>query len=227
MKTYELDDERSIEYNLSRVNKKYKESKDIITWAKHNQPDEDLYYKSGVEDQVKKLEALRNILYKNIELPKVISYHTSKSVSLPVSAFKISEEIFAIVRDNFYDIKLSIISKNPININYSLMHKLMSEKEYVEEREKCRNYKGDSKDNVKYINDDWMRNWSSNSIIRDDDCIYKAFTVHRVYCEGINKLELSNDLFSVYEKGKQMFTCSMDSYVRVASILETIINNDY
>ena len=94
----------------------------LQSWFNANMPAEDLIYKDGmsrqvmfVRDTITGLLARSYFEYKR--LPKVISTHTSKSVMLPVYYF---DSAFAklIMRNNFYDWKVSVESKvGPLDLD--------------------------------------------------------------------------------------------------------------
>lgn len=203
------------------------------TWVKENIPDEDLIYKSGVSRQIKAGIAVVNLVRFDLPEPRVASFHISKSCKLPVLVFKVwhynNGGAFCFVRDNFHDIKLSVVSEFPINIHYSYMHHEMSKEEYDVERQRCIDYynKGSNpRLTVEETSTDlWMKGWSGNRIIRKDNKIWKAYSVSSVYCEGINKLRLPEDVFEPYEESRSMFTIAAASFAHVAYLLEHIHDN--
>jgi hypothetical protein len=199
-------------------------------WMKANEPSPNLIYNSGVGYQVKQGLAISNIVSFNLDEPKVANTHTSKSCKLPVLMFKIwhyeNGGAFCFIRDNFYDIKLSVVSEFPIDMNYSYMHHEMSQKEYDAEKKRCIDY--NSKPPVSITEeekegDKWMDKWSSNKILRKDNKIWKAYSV--AHCEGIEKLDLPSEVFRPYETGHSMFTIATASFAHVAYLLEHIQNN--
>lgn len=105
---------------------------DVTTWIRVNKPDENLTYKDGLGDQVCFVRdtIMRDIFYSSIFgkyereayekfQPMVISTHMSKSVLLPVVLMNIEKyNIKIILRYNFYDWKIFIISKDEINCDF-------------------------------------------------------------------------------------------------------------
>jgi hypothetical protein len=105
---------------------------DVTTWIRVNEPDENLIYKKGLGKQVCTIRdtIMRDIFYHSIFKeydnklydefqPMVINTHRSKSVLLPVMLLNIEKyNIKIIVRENFYDWKISIISKDDINCDF-------------------------------------------------------------------------------------------------------------
>lgn len=105
---------------------------DVTTWIRVNDPDEKLIYKDGLGKQVCMVRdtIMRDIFYRSIFgkyeskiyenfQPMVISTHMSKSVLLPVMLMNIEKyNIKIILRYNFYNWKLSVISKEDINCDF-------------------------------------------------------------------------------------------------------------
>lgn len=212
--------------------KNYNSYPSASEWLKENAPSQDLIYKSGAERQVKASLSISNLVRFDLPEPRVASYHTSKSVKLPVLAFKIwhyeNGGAFCFIRDNFHDVKLSVVSEFPINMHYSYMHHEMTQEEYDAEKKRCIDYNSRPPITIseeEKIDDNWMLKWSHNKIIRKDNKIWKAYGVQEVYCEGINKLKLPREVFRPYETGYTMFTICAASFAHIAYLLEHIENN--
>ena len=65
------------------------------------------------------------------DLPaRIIGYHTSKSVRLPVSMLRADvcgqAPVYFVMRDNFHDLKLVVVSSCPINVPYALVHPVIA-----------------------------------------------------------------------------------------------------
>lgn len=94
-------------------------------WLEANKPEDELIYKAGPGDQaalVRRLARLvgRGLPYETIctDVVWVISTHRSKSVTLPV--FEVARpdgSLRLVLRDNFYNWKLSVISEVPIDLD--------------------------------------------------------------------------------------------------------------
>ena len=217
---------------LDQLNELYQCSPGIMTWALHNKPDDALYYRGGVDSQAKSLAAIPHVVRVKVDAPRVISYHTSKSVWLPVSAFCVEyysdQKAFVLVRDNFYDIKAAVISTAPVHMPYNIVHKELTQEQYDKEKQRCLDYKKIKKPGPEFDTDEWFsKDWSGDKILRHDGKIWRAYTVHRVYCEGMeaDRIDfLPPELFEPYEDDKSMFTCSIGGYVKVASLLEYVFN---
>lgn len=98
---------------------------DVTAWMKVNKPDSNLLYGYGLGMQLCFVRDVINPLlrpsYKEQEknLPLVISTHRSKSVVLPVYQIKLEKYgIEIILRNNFYDWKVSIKSVKPLNYDF-------------------------------------------------------------------------------------------------------------
>ena len=98
---------------------------DVTAWIRVNEPDENLIYKDGLGKQLCFVrDTLCQIFFPDYKerdknLPMVISTHRSKSVLLPVYQIKLKKYgIEIILRYNFYDWKVSIASKTPIECDF-------------------------------------------------------------------------------------------------------------
>ena len=83
--------------------------------------DEMLYKKSFKNQVLFVRDTIYNLLNKNIKCIDVISEHTSKSIKLPVYKILLNDKTEIIMRNNFYDWKFSIKTKNELNIPASLI----------------------------------------------------------------------------------------------------------
>ena len=97
---------------------------DITAWIRVNKPDKNLIFASSLLNQVSfvrdKLCKVLNPDYKYWDKnpPLVISHHHSKSVELPVYQINLKEYgVELILRNNFYDWKVSINSTSPLNFD--------------------------------------------------------------------------------------------------------------
>lgn len=92
---------------------------DLQAWATANKPDEDLIYKDGYWKQIiwvrdRLCWLMSRGLHERIKA-RVISYHTSKSVRLPVFELERPDlGLRLILRDNYYNWKLTVMSALPI-----------------------------------------------------------------------------------------------------------------
>ena len=98
---------------------------DVTAWIRVNKPDENLIYKDGLGKQVCFVrDILCNLLFSNYNEKEdnpvmVISTHMSKSVLLPVFQITIPKHgLEIILRYNFYNWKVSIASKQPIECDF-------------------------------------------------------------------------------------------------------------
>lgn len=100
---------------------------DLYAWARVNKPDPErkLFYENAFYKQINFIgEVICELLFPNYEdyinnRPVVISTHYSKSICLPVyKIFVPKYNITFILRDNFYDWKVSVESETPLDINF-------------------------------------------------------------------------------------------------------------
>jgi hypothetical protein len=98
---------------------------DLQEWAMAHKPDEDLLYKSGYWRQIIWVrDDLCGLVSRGMKGPRikarVISTHGSKSVGLPVYELERPDlGIRLILRDNFYNWKLTVMSALPIVADFS------------------------------------------------------------------------------------------------------------
>ncbi len=95
---------------------------EVDVWRSVNDPSDTLLAKDGFYSQINFItficERILSGLSKTSVIPYVISIHTSKSVVLPVYQIKLEDfGIEMILRNNFYDWKLSISSIRELNFN--------------------------------------------------------------------------------------------------------------
>ncbi len=82
----------------------------LQAWFNDNQPSDNMFYKGGYDRQCMFVRDNFGRLFHDIlEKIEVISTHTSKSIKLPVYHI-VMNGIEIIMRDNFHDWKLSVIS---------------------------------------------------------------------------------------------------------------------
>jgi len=104
-----------------------KEEQVLLEWAKANSPREDLIYKDGYKRQITfVIETIPVIFYTKIKEDytemqnriKVISTHTSKSVTLPVFKVSLKDGTSFIMRYNFHNWKISVSSFSPVKTDF-------------------------------------------------------------------------------------------------------------
>ena len=103
---------------------------DLLTWSRNNHPSEDMIYEKGFWDQVVFVrDTLNAIFYDTYEKYKdnpvlVINTHNSKSIDLPVYEINLRDyDVKIIMRNNFYDWKISVDSSIEINADFMNLFK--------------------------------------------------------------------------------------------------------
>lgn len=98
---------------------------DLLTWSIDNEPSSEMIYKKGYWDQILFIrDTINSIFYSNFEDFKnnpvlVINTHMSKSIDLPVYEINLRDHNTKIImRNNFYDWKVSVDSPIEINANF-------------------------------------------------------------------------------------------------------------
>jgi hypothetical protein len=200
-------------------------------WLRLNTPDPDLIYKSRQARQLTQIGSVVTIFHPDHVSMKVVGQHTSKSVSLPVSCIKFQpyDQVYTycFIRDNFYDIKLCVVSDGPVKIPFNLIYGEWSEEKLEEERQRYIAYRGhEDESEIKfkaYVNDNWYHeDWSGGKIIRKDGRIYVGSKSLACYCEGINRLGLPDEAFEMYDTDKKIFGVSLSDYGQLAHVLEYV-----
>lgn len=192
---------------MNRLIDLYERSLTTTEWEKKNKPDEDLIWKAGVFTQCGAARSLAT-LFNLKEEPRVISTHTSKSVGLPVIAFRPSQhgpnhtaDIIAVMRDNFYDLCCQVVSSREMELSLYDLYKPRTAENVEAEREKALAYHTKTSNYTppdygsewrakeeKYCKDlatpgnlEWYSNWSSGELLQGDSHI---FTIHKGWYEG-------------------------------------------
>ena len=215
---------------MDSLTKQYEQALTLSDWSDLNTPDKDLIYNSGIGSQRKTMSGVSLVL--GLDQPRVISYHASKSVKLPVSAYRFFKEphgkepveLIAVVRDNFYDLNCLISSSHELNFDYSIVYPELSHQELVEKFAKAVSY------NPKYASDysssrdlTWYKDYTGNALIEENGKLYIAYHCH---AEGIRKLfddEYYN--FKSYTKGIKQFIFSPSGYAHLAHSIDIIIKH--
>lgn len=124
----------------------------VEVWLKNNLSEE--YGRNSVLNQVERIKAVELLGYPiGMDYkPKIVGYHISKSVKLPVFCLKygiLSDkpgetdvEFYVFIRDNFYDIKMVVVSDYTMDLPYDLVHHRLTEKQYKEEKQNAINCEG-------------------------------------------------------------------------------------
>ncbi len=200
----------------------------ITSWAMNNEPDESLIYKKGMNNQVDRFLQLAEEL--GLKEPTVPSTHISKSVELPVPRFEIPNGVI-FVRDNFYDIKMTVVSGTEIELDYDDIYCPYSKEKYEKDKKSSLNgrpnkYKENKAD---YDGDDWYhKHWSSGPLVREGDKTWTVGRIHEVYCEGISCIGLPSSAFEPYKKiGKSnmIFTLETYDYAGLKELMARVIRS--
>jgi len=201
-------------------------------WLRLNTPDPNLIYKSGQARQLTRMGSVVTLFNQEHVSLKIVGQHYSKSVPLPVSCIKFHpyDQVYTycFIRDNFYDIKLCVVSDGPVKIPFNLIYGEWSEERLEKERQRYIKYRSHDEDESElrlraYANDNWYHeDWSSSKIIRKDGRIYVGSKPLACYCEGINRLGLPEEAFEMYDTDKSVFGVSLHSYGQLAHVLDYV-----
>lgn len=197
---------------ISKMHALWEGAAEVVRWAEHTMPDEDLIWKNGHPRQVKDLLAISHLT----DLPvRVLGHHRSKSVALPVGIFqaKVYEEEWAyfVTRDNFYDLKMVVVASCPVTIPYDGVHLEMTPDELSAEKQRCFNYCKNHKDfdSAKYETDAWFDGWSRDTLMRVDGRIWRCGSTSPCYYEGMTDGGVPSTAFVRYEHGRSEFAVAV------------------
>lgn len=221
---------------MKELLKLYNKSPTIEEWAKKNKPNESLIYKGGVASQEQMFSGISCLI--RADLPRVVSYHTSKSVQLPVVAYfkeikPYDVQVLAFIRDNFYDLNCTIMSNQEMDMNireiYSCVTKEWLEEERVSNLKYTARTAFDIPDCSKDIKErslksyrkvaedpgyDWYStDWSSAKIIQHNGEYFKS---NMAFWEG----NPGTPINSYDGTPRKDFTFTSGSYAKVAQVIE-------
>ncbi len=209
--------------NMDELLQVYREAPQLDKWASRNVPEDDMCWKMAALRQVEMFTAFTKIARDLEELPRVVQTHRSKSIELPVILWKLDDRGFIIVRDNFHDLKIVVVSAQPVELPYDLVHQRVTQKEYDTEKMRSLRYCVKTEGvGPEYDGDDWIKEWSHSRILRKDGLIYKASDISPCYCEGIDRLPLGSEVFHPYETGRSEFGVECGLSGHAAHLLEEI-----
>lgn len=110
---------------------------DLLTWSRVNEPDDKMTYKDSYWRQITFIRDKINYLLNDGETYEyisenpvlVINTHRSKSIILPVCKINLTRYgIIIILRNNFYDWKISVVSEQDLNVDFK---EIFNEKEAI------------------------------------------------------------------------------------------------
>ena len=203
-----------IDLGLQRM---WEEGTRPTVWGGATKPDDDLLWGDGHSGQIRDLISMEQLLGMPV---RVVGTHRSKSVELPVAMFQLNKgSVHFFVRDNFYDLKLVVVSEVPIEMDPGQAHYRMTQEEYDAEKKRCFDYREHTNDDSsgrEFDNDDWFDTWSSGSIMRHNGNIYRCASVASCYYEGISRIA-PESAFQVYKPGVKQFATDATNTVDVMS----------
>jgi len=187
---------------LEKLVELYDASPTVKEWRGENEPDEDLIYRSGVDGQCGRAMAVAKLLHMEEE-PRIVSTHTSKSVNLPVVAFRhtikpYELDTFAVFRDNFYNLCCQLISTHEMAIPFNDVYREVS-LQYLEEKragaleyhKKTSGYKSPYRDEQAELryhmqmetpgNWEWYEKYAGDKVLKEGD---RYFIIHYGWFEG-------------------------------------------
>lgn len=90
----------------------------LHAWAMNNEPPDAMIYKKGYWIQIQLIrDELFGMFHDRVKEISVVSTHTSKSIILPVYKVSLADGTIMIMRCNFHDWKVTVISSTPVLLN--------------------------------------------------------------------------------------------------------------
>lgn len=159
---------------------------DLLSWCRVNQPSDEMIYKKVYWTQIMFIrDTINNIFYKSYKEYEnnpvmVINTHTSKSIKLPVYEINIKKHnLKMILRHNFYDWKVSVISNKDISIDFM---NLFNENDVINSVY-CEGFKKEQ------VFDSFKNNKKEFTFEIDDN--FKLFTFMYILNNYLNKTEIN------------------------------------
>ncbi len=175
---------------MLQFEKLYNNAPDIESWYDNNEPCASLIYGKGCVKQVNKAVAVASLC--DIDVPRVATTHTSKSVKLPVPLyrFEIRQNIVLMiaVRDNFYDLEIAFQCSFPLLFSLDLIYRSMTEEQFKEKKRRTKEYSRNESlnpDTIEPSDFDWYKSYSGIQLIREND---KFYCCARTFQQGLDDL---------------------------------------
>lgn len=166
----------------------YEAAPPLSMWLAHNHPSDTMYWKGGFAAQTEWMPRLA--AYGAHSEPRVLATHRSKSIELPVPAILIgnpsSEWAVLMLRDNFHDVNLGVVSNVPLTIPLDLVFSEMSREQYQTAKKRAQDSKMMGRiTDAQWEDGSWYDEWSSGELVLDNGKIWLA---QRAFSEGISRV---------------------------------------
>ena len=175
-------------YDIHPTLTAYEAAPPLSLWLAASQPKDEMLWKGGFQAQAEWMPRLA--AYGAHSEPRVIATHRSKSIDLPVPAILVgnpsSEWAVLMLRDNFYDVNLGVVSSVPLTIPLDLVFSEMSREHYQTQKKRAQDSKmmGDITD-AQWEDGSWYSQWSSGELVIDSG---KLWLAPRAFSEGISRV---------------------------------------
>lgn len=171
----------------------YEAAPTLSTWVSANLVKEEMLWRNSYQHQVEWMPSLAS--FSAHSEPRVVATHRSKSIELPVPAILLgnpsSDWVVLMLRDNFYDVNVAVVSNAALSIDYSIVLTEMTHEAYHKEKARALEYMGKdpvTKDRIteaEWRSGAWYEKWASGSLAIEDGKIWRA---GRAYAEGISRV---------------------------------------
>lgn len=182
----------------------YERAPTFSMWLAHTQPKDEMLWKGGFAAQAEWMPRLA--VYGAHSEPRVIATHRSKSIDLPVPAILIgnpsSEWAIMMVRDNFHDVNLGVVSSVPLTLDLGLVFEEMSREDYQAQKQRAQAYGMPRVTDAQWEDGSWYSEWSNGELVLDNGKIWRA---PRAFAEGISRVP-GLEFADRYEHGCTSFT---------------------
>jgi len=179
---------------IEKMSEIYDNAPTLKDWESANTVDDEMVYKGASTYQNSRLASVSEIM--NVDYPKVVGTHRSKSINLPVTAYKfvgwMGEMVFAVLRDNFYDLEAYIISSHKMEIDLYHIYPYMTEEQYKHKRMRAMEYLKGRADEYDFDGLSWYKDYSGTELIVEGSKYYEA---RAMYLQGLSGLPFSLDYY--------------------------------
>ena len=182
---------------MADIYEKYESSPLLTEWAFDHQPAKTLLWGAEMAEQVSWMRSVA-------PRPRCISTHLSKSVSLPVASWRFGAAV-VVLRDNFYDINVAVVSASPIVVPLGAVHTIVDASWLAGKMRSCAEYEEIGLDDPVFDTDEWLNDFSGKKIIRQGNDVAVAPTA---FAQGIEVLPGVS--LTPYRRGCSGFIAAMD-----------------
>lgn len=186
----------------------YEAAPTLSTWVSANLVKDEMLWRNSYQHQIEWMPSLAS--FSAHSEPRVVATHRSKSIELPVPAILLgnpsSDWAVLMLRDNFYDVNVAVVSNVALAIDYSLVLTEMTREAYQAEKTRALEYMGkDRLTAAQWEDGSWYEEWASGSLAIEDGKIWRA---GRCFAEGISRVP--GACIDPYKRGATAFSVAIN-----------------